>query len=284
MNGDEVSIWTTKCRVLTKSHSGLSDIERRTISGVYGAASMAGTPGRPINRQLKYSSIKYSNGKLEDESNFNNEVTSSVFETNGYSVHARDDGFSVSKPAMLDNLAQLFVISNIVTFVQLDGRVRMVPKKCLDPKQQDFVEQVSKEVSAGSVKFGQDSRRHQDEAKTARLNHEQKRQSLRDDYYKAKASLEADYNEDLEDLEDKYNAGISMLAFTTKPADIVRARALLYKEFMETKAELGKNFKLENAKLIEKFKQNSAELAKTASSPSNFPSSRIYNKASIRVF
>lgn len=57
-----------------------------------------------------------------------------------------EDDFSIARPGLPMNLARVFVKKDVVTFVSLDGQVKMKPTGCLEPSEKQLISQLQLEV------------------------------------------------------------------------------------------------------------------------------------------
>lgn len=145
MNGDNVAIMAPNCQSTMKSSHSLTDTERNLINGVRSVTTTN-------NNQFKYSSYRYSlDGSVTQAVSSG---ASSFQSNNGASISKSDDNnYSIARPGMPMNLARIFLNHDVATFVYLDGQVQMKPTNCLQPAEQQLLQQLRLEVKQAEEQF-----------------------------------------------------------------------------------------------------------------------------------
>ena len=78
----------------------------------------------------------------------------SIFNNNGRSISKNDDNnFSLSKQGLPNNLVRIFLNNDIATFVYSDGQVQMKPVACLQPAEQQLLQESRLEVQQAEEQF-----------------------------------------------------------------------------------------------------------------------------------
>lgn len=78
----------------------------------------------------------------------------SSFSNNQLSISRFDDNnFAVSKSGLPNNMAMILSMGSTVVFVYNDGQVQMKPSSCLQPAEQQLLQQIKAEIQQADQQF-----------------------------------------------------------------------------------------------------------------------------------
>lgn len=96
------------------------------------------------------------------------------FSSNGWAMTKYDeDNVSLKRPNMPNNINRIFLSEDVVTFVYNNGMVQMKPAVCLQPAEQQLVQQVRAEIQQAQGHFQQNMRQFNSNMQNMQQNMQQ---------------------------------------------------------------------------------------------------------------
>lgn len=139
---------------MEKNSHTLSEAERSLIGGVKNQLSANGNSQWGQRSPVKYSSTRFTSNGISSQVAMNGMSNNNFNSNNGASITKNDDGnYSIARPGLPNNLARVFLNNDVATFVYLDGQIQMKPINCLQPSEQQLLQQLRLEVKQAEEQF-----------------------------------------------------------------------------------------------------------------------------------
>lgn len=184
LNKDKVIIWTSNCQTSVKTPQELSAAETTLINSVrnqmnefQSAASSQQQQQQSnqlqqqqISSSTKIQSQQQQTGVINQQSNFayssssidgsrsqlvaDHPIDSLTYNNQQITTDTKSESFSIAKSGLPNNLAQVFVDNDLITYVYANGDVLMKPTGCLAPEELEFMNKLKKEVDLSQRQMG----------------------------------------------------------------------------------------------------------------------------------
>lgn len=212
VNGDNIVILAPNCQAIVKSSQTLTDVERNLISSTKNQLGASGVNSQWGQRSpVKYSSTRFTSNGISSQVAMNG-MSNNNFNSNGASITKNDDGnYSIARPGLPNNLARVFLNNDVATFVYLDGQIQMKPIDCLQPSEQQLLQQLRLEVKQAEEQFRLGMRNFQQNMQMMSQNLNHNMQMMNQNMHRNMLNMNRNLHNSMQGMHQSMNANFGKL-------------------------------------------------------------------------